>query len=81
MPCWTGSTSLQRTARYLRTGRTNAWLEVALHEGCNRQICRLLASCDVSIVHLVRGTVGPLSLGEPPKGQWQMLMKEELGSL
>lgn len=67
-----------RTARYLRIGPTNAWLEVALRASCKRQICRLLASFEVSIVRL---TVGPLSLVELPKGQWQMLMKQEFGSL
>jgi 16S rRNA U516 pseudouridylate synthase RsuA-like enzyme len=32
-------------------------------------------------VSIVRLTVGPLSLVELPKGQWQMLMKQEFGSL
>src|SRR5450755_1260456 len=70
-----------RSARCLRTGGRNAWLEIALTEGRNRQIRRLLATFDVSVLRLVRVAMGSLSLGELPKGQWRMLTEREIDSL
>ena len=70
-----------RSVRCLRSGSKNAWLEVVLSEGRNRQIRRLLAALDVSVLRLVRVAIGPLSLGKLPKGQWRMLTDRELDSL
>jgi 23S rRNA pseudouridine2605 synthase len=67
-----------RSARTLRTGEKNAWLEIVLDEGRNRHIRRLLESVDVSVLRLVRVAVGPLSLGKLPKGQWRMLTDKEM---
>jgi len=69
------------SVRLLRSGARNAWLELVLHEGRNRQIRRLLAAFEVSVLRLVRVAVGPLSLGELPKGQWRMLSPKEMASL
>jgi 23S rRNA pseudouridine2605 synthase len=70
-----------RAARCLRSGGKNAWLEVVLSEGRNRQIRRLLSALDVSVLRLVRVAIGPLSLGKLPKGQWRMLAGREIDSL
>jgi 23S rRNA pseudouridine2605 synthase len=70
-----------RSARCLRSGRKNAWLEIVLDEGRNRQIRRLLATLDVSVSRLVRVAIGPLPLGELPKGQWRTLTEQEIDSL
>jgi 23S rRNA pseudouridine2605 synthase len=70
-----------RSARTLRTGEKNAWLEIVLEEGRNRHIRRLLSVADVSVLRLVRVAVGPLSLGELAKGQWRMLTDAEIDSL
>jgi 23S rRNA pseudouridine2605 synthase len=70
-----------KSVRCLRSGDKNAWLEVVLNEGRNRQIRRLLAALDVSVLRLVRVAVGPLSLGELPKRQWRMLTEQEIESL
>jgi 23S rRNA pseudouridine2605 synthase len=67
-----------KSARCLRTGRTNAWLEIVLDEGRNRQIRRLLSHFDVAVLRLVRVAVGPLWLGELPQGQWRLLTKQEI---
>jgi len=69
------------SARCLRSGGTNAWLEILLDEGRNRQIRRLLAALDVSVLRLVRVAFGPLRLGDLPKGQWRMLAAAEVDSL
>lgn len=70
-----------RSARSLRGGDKNAWLEVVLDEGRNRQIRRLLEAFDVSVLRLVRVAIGQLKLGELPKGGWRMLTEKEVESL
>jgi 23S rRNA pseudouridine2605 synthase len=70
-----------KSARCLRTGQKNAWLEILLDEGRNRQIRRLLAAFDVSVLRLVRVAIGPLLLGDLPKGQWRMLTEQEIDTL
>lgn len=65
----------------LRRGEKNAWLEIVLDEGRNRQIRRLLAAFDVSVLRLIRVAIGPLALGELPKGQWRELDAAEIAAL
>jgi 23S rRNA pseudouridine2605 synthase len=67
-----------KSARPLRTGRTNAWLKIVLDGGRNRQIRRLLSHFDVGVLRLVRVAVGPLCLGGLPQGHWRLLTKEEI---
>jgi 23S rRNA pseudouridine2605 synthase len=70
-----------KTARCVRTGERHAWLEIVLDEGRNRQIRRLLAAFDVSVLRLVRVAIGSLQLGELPKGGWRELTNQEVKSL
>ncbi len=70
-----------KSARILRAGNKTAWLEIVLEEGRNRQIRRLLAALDVSVLRLVRIAVGPLQLGNLPKGAWRRLCEEEIQEL
>jgi 23S rRNA pseudouridine2605 synthase len=70
-----------RSARCLRSGDKNAWLEIVLDEGRNRQIRRLLEALDVSVLRLVRVAIGSLALGTLAKGQWRMLTQKEMDSL
>jgi 23S rRNA pseudouridine2605 synthase len=67
--------------RCLRSGAKNAWLEIVLDEGRNRQIRRLLEAFGVSVIRLVRVAVGTVALGELAKGQWRMLTQKEIDSL
>lgn len=69
------------SAALLRAGEKHAWLEIVLEEGRNRQIRRLLAALDIGVLRLVRVRIGPLSLGDLPKGQWRELTAEEVESL
>ncbi len=62
-----------RRATLLRAGEKNAWLEVVLDEGRNRQIRRLLAALGFDVLRLIRVAIGPLALGELAKGQWRQL--------
>jgi 23S rRNA pseudouridine2605 synthase len=70
-----------RDARVLRSGERNAWLEIVLEEGRNRQIRRLLAAFDIGVLRLVRVAVGPLALGELGKGAWRVLEAHERDAL
>jgi 23S rRNA pseudouridine2605 synthase len=67
-----------KSVRLLRSGQKNAWLELTLDEGRNRQIRRLLAAFDIEVLRLVRTAIGPLVLGDLPKGEWRELSEAEL---
>ncbi|MBW8367913.1 MAG: rRNA pseudouridine synthase, partial [Arenimonas sp.] len=70
-----------KSATLLRTGTRNAWLEIVLGEGRNRQIRRLLAANGLGVLRLVRVSIGPLALGELVKGQWRRLTPQEVAGL
>ena len=69
------------SASLLRCGQKNAWLEIVLDEGRNRQIRRLLAAFDIAVLRLVRVAIGNLVLGELPRGQWRHMSDEEVEAL
>jgi 23S rRNA pseudouridine2605 synthase len=70
-----------RRASVLRCGQKNSWLEIVLDEGRNRHIRRLLAALGVNVLRLVRVAVGPLPLGNLPKGALRHLTAEEVRAL
>jgi len=70
-----------REARELRRGEKNAWLEIVLDEGRNRQIRRLLAAHGVGVLRLVRVAIGPVELGTLAKGEFRALDGAEVAAL
>jgi 23S rRNA pseudouridine2605 synthase len=76
-----GETLQVKSVSLLRAGEKNAWLEVVLDEGRNRQIRRLLAALDIGVLRLLRVAIGALQLGELPKGQWRPLTAGEVAAL
>jgi 23S rRNA pseudouridine2605 synthase len=66
-----------KQARRLRAGQKNCWLEIILDEGKNRQIRRMMEAMDVEVLRLMRVAIGPLQLGELPKGGHRALTAEE----
>lgn len=70
-----------KSVALLRSGEKNAWIELVLDEGRNRQIRRLLAAFDIGVLRLVRIQIGGLRLGDLAKGQWRELTPEEVSSL
>lgn len=70
-----------KSVTILRQGEKNAWLEIILDQGQNRQIRRVLQVFDIEVLRLIRVAIGCLSLGELPKGQWRILKDEELSLL
>lgn len=69
------------SVRTLRQGERNAWLEIVLDEGRNRQIRRLLAAHDLGVLRLVRVAIGDLVLGDLAKGAWRPLAAAEISAL
>jgi 23S rRNA pseudouridine2605 synthase len=66
-----------KSARILRGGAHNTWLEIVLDEGRNRHIRRMLAQLNIEVLRLVRVAIGPLTLGELPKGSLRPLTSAE----
>jgi 23S rRNA pseudouridine2605 synthase len=66
-----------KCARRLRAGPTNCWLELVLDEGKNRQIRRMIEAMRVEVLRLVRVAIGPLQLGDLPKGEHRPLTRDE----
>jgi len=65
----------------LREGEKNAWLEIILDEGKNRQIRKILLELNIEVLRLIRVRIGDLKLGELAKGQWRMLDEHEIKAL
>lgn len=70
-----------KSARILRSGGKNSWLEIVLNEGKNRHIRRMLDARGVEVLRLVRVAIGPLPLGDLAKGAHRALTPLELESL
>jgi len=62
---------------------TNAWLTVALREGKNREIRKVMAHLGLAVTRLIRTTYGPFQLGSLPRGAAEevnaKVLREQLG--
>jgi pseudouridine synthase len=65
----------------LRTTAHNAWLAVTLGEGRYRQVRRMCEAVGHPVLRLIRVALGPLGLGDLPRGAWRSLAPAELASL
>ena len=70
-----------KNVRMLRSGEQNSWLEFVLDEGKNRHIRRMLEALKLEVLRLVRVAIGPLLLGDLPKGASRALEPEEKQAL
>jgi len=68
-------------ARLERQQRSNAWLEIALTEGKNREVRRVLAHLDLPVMRLIRVSFGPFHLGELPSMQVDEIPPQALDNL
>lgn len=66
------------SARLLRSGDRNSWIEVELKEGRNRQIRRMLEALGIECLRLVRVAFGDIELGDLPKGAVRALTEAEI---
>ena len=55
-------------------------LRVVLAQGINRQIRRMFEAVGYSVKRLVRIRIGPVRIGDLPRGHWRALRKRELES-
>ncbi len=67
--------------RMIGGGARNTWCEIVLREGRNRQIRRMLSACGCDVLRLIRIAIGPLQLGDLPKGGWRELTEVEMRDL
>ena len=59
----------------------NAWLEVRLREGRNRQIRRMFEAIGHDAIRIIRTGFGPLELSDLPIGAFRFLAKKEIESI
>ncbi len=69
------------SVRVIGGGEKNAWLEIVLVEGRNRQIRRMLPACGHAVLRLMRVAIGPLELGDLSRGGWRKLTDAEIRGL
>ncbi len=55
----------------------DAWLELEIREGRNRQVRRMTAAVGLPTLRLVRSAVGPHGLGTLAPGEWHDLQTDE----
>lgn len=67
--------------RVLEKLRKNAWVEIELHEGRNRQVRRMFEALGYFVEKLVRVRVGTVVLGHLPPGEMRPLTQIEIKSL
>jgi 23S rRNA pseudouridine2605 synthase len=70
-----------KSASLLRRGGRNSWLEIVLDEGKNRHIRRMLEGLGVEVLRLIRIAIGPLPLGDLPKGVVRRVTAKEKRAL
>jgi len=68
-------------ARVVEKLKTNAWVEIEVHEGKRREVRRMFEALGYFVEKLVRIRVGPIELGHLPLGELRPLSQSEIRSL
>ncbi|HEV7255830.1 MAG TPA: pseudouridine synthase [Mesorhizobium sp.] len=62
---------------------TNAWLNIALREGKNREVKNVMGALGLDVTRLIRVSFGPFQLGDLPEGHVQeikgRMLRDQLG--
>lgn len=67
--------------RILKSNQSHSLVELTLVEGKNREIRRLFETIGFEVERLQRVQIGPIKLGQLPKGKWRTLTGPEIKSL
>ncbi len=76
-----GERTLPAEVKVVRKTRDGALLEVVMREGRKRQIRRIAAALGHPALRIERIRLGPLELGNLPRGAWRRLTEEEVAAL
>ena len=68
-------------ARVLERNSSHSWIEMVLTEGKNREIRKILASFNLTVVRLIRQRFGPFNLGNLQIGKSEKLKLEDYTTL
>lgn len=55
-----------------RAAIPTSWVEIALREGKNRQVRRMLAAVGFPVLRLIRYAIGDMTIGELMPGEWRV---------
>lgn len=67
--------------KLIRSAGAQATIQIAIHEGRNRQVRRMCAIAGMRVHRLKRIAEGSLSLGKLPAGRWRYLSEAEVRTL
>ena len=68
-------------ARVLKSNNSYSWIEMVLTEGKNREIRKILASFNLTVVRLIRNSFGPFNLDNLQAGESKKLNLENFNVL
>ncbi|NBX72976.1 MAG: rRNA pseudouridine synthase [Alphaproteobacteria bacterium] len=69
------------TAKLERVQGTNAWLELILREGKNREVRKVLMHLGLQVTRLIRVSYGPVQLGQLPRGMVEEIPRRTVKAL
>ena len=67
--------------RVLKTSKAHSVVELILAEGKNREVRRMFEVLGIEVERLQRIQIGPIKLGQLPRGKWRTLTEPEIKSL
>jgi pseudouridine synthase len=76
-----GERLLATEVRPLSRTRQNAWVAITIEQGRTRQVRRMCDAIGHPVLKLVRVGLGPLTLGDLPRGRWRTLTPAERQAL
>ena len=69
------------SGRILKSNHSHSLVELTLTEGKNREVRRMFETLGFEIERLQRIQIGPVKLGQLPRGKWRTLTAPEIKSL